>query len=280
MSETTTPLSPDDARAELLAAYDAQLRAEAEMSNCRGVRRIGPVLVGEFTSHPGGFVSYAHLGGLRGGALDALIDDVIAHLRDSSDVPRFEWKTRGHDEPADLPRRLEEKGFVPEEIETVMVGAVDAVAQGPTAAHLPPGVVVRQAGSTGHRSADLEGALALQEEVFGHPAGTVHGLTRELAQHPDRLSFWLAEADGGVIGAGRITREPRTDFASIWGGAMHPRWRGRGIYRVLTAERARWARARSARFLHSDSTAFSRPILERSGLSAITTTTPYIWTRA
>ena len=33
------------------------------------------------------------------------------------------------------------------------------------------------------------------------------------------------------------------------------------------------------RFMHSDCTAMSRPILERSGLIAVTTTTPYVWRR-
>jgi hypothetical protein len=33
------------------------------------------------------------------------------------------------------------------------------------------------------------------------------------------------------------------------------------------------------RLLNSDCTPMSRPILERSGLVAVTTTTPYVWTR-
>lgn len=33
------------------------------------------------------------------------------------------------------------------------------------------------------------------------------------------------------------------------------------------------------KYLHSDCTAMSRPILERSGLTAVTTTTPYNWHR-
>jgi hypothetical protein len=68
-------------------------------------------------------------------------------------------------------------------------------------------------------------------------------------------------------------------FAGIWGGATPPAWRGRGIYRALTAARARSALARGKRLLHSDSTKFSRPILERSGLVSVFTTTPYLWSR-
>ncbi len=73
---------------------------------------------------------------------------------------------------------------------------------------------------------------------------------------------------------------PGTDFAGIWGGATLPAWRGRGIYRALTAARARSALARARRLIHSDSTEFSRPILERSGLVKVSTTTPYEWHRS
>jgi hypothetical protein len=34
-----------------------------------------------------------------------------------------------------------------------------------------------------------------------------------------------------------------------------------------------------ATLVHSDSTEYSRPILERSGFVAVSTTTPYIWRR-
>jgi hypothetical protein len=47
----------------------------------------------------------------------------------------------------------------------------------------------------------------------------------------------------------------------------------------LVSARARSALARGFRYIQSDCTPMSRPILERSGLLAVTTTTPYIWTR-
>ena len=70
-----------------------------------------------------------------------------------------------------------------------------------------------------------------------------------------------------------------TEFAGIWGGSTLPEWRGQGIYRALTAARARAALAEGVRYINSDCTAMSRPILERSGLVAVTTTTPYVWRR-
>jgi ribosomal protein S18 acetylase RimI-like enzyme len=72
---------------------------------------------------------------------------------------------------------------------------------------------------------------------------------------------------------------PGTSFAGIWGGSTLPQWRRRGIYRALTAERARSALRMSKTLINSDSTEYSRPILERYGFLKVSTTTPYIWHR-
>lgn len=82
-----------------------------------------------------------------------------------------------------------------------------------------------------------------------------------------------------MVSAGRLEPVPGTDFAGMWGGATLPEWRGRGIYRALTARRAQSAHARGKTLINSDSTEFSRPILERSGLIKVSTTTPYRWVR-
>jgi ribosomal protein S18 acetylase RimI-like enzyme len=82
-----------------------------------------------------------------------------------------------------------------------------------------------------------------------------------------------------MVSAGRLEPVESTDFAGIWGGATLPQWRGRGIYRALTAARARSALRRGKTLLHSDSTEDSRPMLERSGLVKVSSTTPYEWVR-
>lgn len=279
-------LSDTPDAASLLAVYDSQLRGEKEMENCVRITRIGPVFAGEFSSRPTGFASYETLDGARGDELDRLIDAVIAHFEHDTTVTEFEWKTRGHDAPGDLADRLVAHGFVAEEPETVMMGEAGAVAASITDGALPDGVVVRQVGQRpdgsidpAARRRDLERAHALQAKVFGHDVGGIDAMEDSLDTTPDAVSFWIAEADGDVVSAGRITVVPNSGVAGIWGGATDPAWRGRGIYRVLTAARAEWALERGVRYLHSDSTDESRPILERSGLVAVTTTTPYVWSR-
>lgn len=81
------------------------------------------------------------------------------------------------------------------------------------------------------------------------------------------------------MSAGRLEPVPGTDFAGIWGGATRQDWRGRGIYRALTAACARSALRLGKTLVNSDSTEYSRPILERSGFIRVSTTTPYTWRR-
>ena len=57
----------------------------------------------------------------------------------------------------------------------------------------------------------------------------------------DDLELWVAEVDGDVVSAGRLEPVEGTEFAGVWGGATRPEFRGRGIYRALTAARARSA---------------------------------------
>jgi len=95
----------------------------------------------------------------------------------------------------------------------------------------------------------------------------------------DGMELWVAEVGDRMVSAGRLEPVRGTDFAGIWGGVTRAEWRGRGIYRALTAARARSALRMGATLIHSDSTEFSRPILERSGLVAVSTTTPYFWRR-
>lgn len=239
-----------------------------------GVVRDGPLLLAEF-SH-GGFVTYRDLGGLSDGPLDQLIARTLAHYRDDTSVSRFEWKSRGHDAPDDLGERLLAHGFEAEEVETVMIGEAAGLLDAP---ELPAGVVVRRAGDGADLRTDLAAMLALQEDVFG--TGRSPNLDEIVGDHErGEQVFWLAQASSGeVVAAGSVRPVPGTSFAGIWGGAVHPAWRGQGIYRALVAARAEAAMAGGVRFIHSDCTAMSRPILELSGLVAVTTTTPYVWTR-
>jgi GNAT superfamily N-acetyltransferase len=270
--------SPDEERATLLAAYDAQLRGEAEVQGAVSWDRSGPLWRALFDRQ--GFVSYESLEGLAGGdGVDDLIAETVAFFAGQPQVEEFEWKTRGHDWPPDLDERLRAHGLEPDEMETVMVGEARRLA---VDVELPDRVTVRRVDQLPERVALVTEASRVAREVFGDgPTGA------EMLDRLDRMQgleqFWVAEAttDEGsrVICSGRLAIVEGTEFAGVWGGSTLPQWRGRGIYRALTAARARAALADGVRYINSDCTVMSRPILERSGLVAVTTTTPYVWKR-
>jgi GNAT superfamily N-acetyltransferase len=255
--------------AELLAAYDAQLRDDVPARLPEGVSldRDGPLVRLSGFAH-GGFVLYRDLG-VDGAELDALIARQVAWFRARGE--EFEWKLHGHDRPDDLPERLLRAGFVAEERETVLVAPLDAV---PLDAAPPAEVVVREVRERG----DLERIELLEHAVWGRDSALADDLERELAADPGALVVFVAEAVDEVVSAGWIRFPAGSEFGTLWGGSTLPTWRRRGIYRSLVAVRARLAAARGVRYLQVDASEESRPILERLGFVAVTTTTPYVWT--
>jgi GNAT superfamily N-acetyltransferase len=256
--------------AELLAAYDAQLRTHVPDRLPEGVKveRDGPLLrflgLGDR-----GFVFYRDLGGLEGADLDGLIARQVHVFAERGE--RFEWKLHGHDRPADLPQRLRAAHFVPEEEETIVIASAAEIAGLP---QLPEGVSLRDATGRG----DLDRIAALEETVSGEDhRWLAQNLEAEWDADPDALAIVVAEAGGEVVCAGWVRFERGTDFATLWGGATLPEWRRRGIYRATVAHRASLAAERGFRFLEVDASSNSRPILERLGFTAVTTTTPYVW---
>jgi len=118
----------------------------------------------------------------------------------------------------------------------------------------------------------------LEETVSGEDhRWLAQNLEAEWDADPDALAIVVAEAGGEVVCAGWVRFERGTDFATLWGGATLPEWRRRGIYRATVAHRASLAAERGFRFLEVDASSNSRPILERLGFTAVTTTTPYVW---
>jgi GNAT superfamily N-acetyltransferase len=87
----------------------------------------------------------------------------------------------------------------------------------------------------------------------------------------------LAEAGETVVCAGWVRFQAGTEFATLWGGSTLPAWRSRGVYRAVVAYRAQLAAAHGFRYLEVDASSESRPILERLGFVAVTSTTPYVW---
>jgi hypothetical protein len=251
--------------AALRAAYDSRLRVVVPEGT--PVERDGPLIVlpgyGRGTS-----IKYTDLGDLTGAALDEL----IARQRAGAMARGGDlwWKVCGHDRPADLGDRLVAAGFQPGRGETVMVGAT-AAWRDPV---LPDGVRLREV----HEGRDVDRICAMEERVWGESrAFLAKSLRAELESAPGGITVVVAEAGGEVVSAGWQRYVRGTRFATLWGGSTVPEWRVRGIYRALVAYRARAAAARGYELLQVNASPASRPILERLGFVAITTTIPYVF---
>lgn len=275
----TSTDDPEEAeRRRLLAAYDAELRTDAETPGALRVERCGPLRLVTF---PGGrgFVTYRDLGARPDArAVTDLVAAALAQYRADPAITTVEWKARAHDRAPGLDAALRAHGFMPEEPESIMIGPLTGlVVETP----LPPGVRLRRL----REEADVRAMSAMADRGFGEEPDArradalVARLAREKGRDRDGMQLWVAEADGQMVSAGRLEPVPGTRFVGLWGGVTLPAWRGRGIYRALTAARARSALAAGFTLVHSDSTEHSRPILERAGLRRVSATTPYTWRR-
>ena len=261
-----------DRVAGLLAAYDEELRTDAETPSALAVAHLGPLRLVTFAGGHG-FVTYRDLGGADARTIRSLVGQATAHFRRDPAISRVEWKTRGHDHAPGLHDALLEHEFTPDEPESIMIGEAQALA---VDVPLPAEVRLRRVTA----ETDVRAMCAMVGAVFGDPPSddVADALLRRLSAG-DGIELWVAEAEGQIISAGRLEPVPGSQFAGIWGGATRVEWRGQGIYRALTAARARSALRAGKTLIHSDSTEYSRPILERAGLVRVSTTTPYRWRR-
>jgi GNAT superfamily N-acetyltransferase len=256
--------------AALLRAYDTQLRGRLAEELPKGVRAEpdGPLLRMIGDPH-GGFIDYRDLAGLHGADLDELIARQVQVFAERGE--RFEWKLHAHDLPQDLAQRLVAAGFVPEDEESVLIAPVAAIATEPRA---PDGVRLHEVTAR----VDFDRIAAMEEAIWSDNRGWLaDSLEAERAVDPDAITIVAAEAGTEIVCAAWVRFSAGTEFASLWGGGTLPAWRSRGIYRAIVAYRANLAAARGFRYLQVDASAESRPILERLGFVAVTTTTPYIW---
>jgi len=261
-----------NAISDLLAEYDAQLRSEAETPSAIDVRILGPLRLVTF-SQGRGFITYRDLGKTPAEGIRDLVGGALSHYRANALITSVKWKARSHDHAPGLHEALVEHGFLAGESEAIMIGEARALAEDVA---LPAGILLH----TIRSEADVNRMAHMQADVFEDfdAASMARALIERLARN-DGMELWVAEGAGSIISCGRLEPVKGTAFAGIWGGATRPEWRGKGIYRAVTCARAKSALAAGKRWIHSDSTEFSRPILERAGLLKVSSTTPYVWKR-
>jgi len=189
-------------RTRWLAAYDDQLRTDAETPSAISTSRLGPLRLVAFAGGRG-FITYRDLGGADASAIHRLVPEALAHYRANPEITRVEWKTRGHDSAPGLHEALLEHGFVLEDPESIMIGEAQALA---VDAPLPEGVALRQLTAAD----DVRAMSALQD-----------GRVNSKWPHHDRLDL----APPGLLGG--LSPRPR------------PPWRWAGVSSGMPARRRR-----------------------------------------
>lgn len=206
---------------------------------------------------------------LDAASADRVIGEQIAHFTGLG--LGFEWKLYGHDRPAGLGDRLLAAGFRAEPEETLLIGEATRLALD---AEPPAGVRLVEAAD----AAGVDLVVDVHERAFGTDGTRLrHRLLSRMAADPGTVVAVVALAGDESVSAARMELVPGTRFAGLWGGGTVADWRGRGVYRALVAHRARIAAAHGYRYLQVDATPMSRPILERLGFHALSTTTPYLY---
>ncbi|MGW2744051.1 GNAT family N-acetyltransferase [Streptomyces sp. NPDC001450] len=251
----------------VLALYDRDMREGARPDGPGArIERTGPVVRQIADAQGWNGVLWS---ALDEGSADRAIGEQIAYFtglgRD------FEWKLYGHDRPVDLGPRLTAAGFRAEPEETLLIGEAARLALD---ASPPEGIRFVQA--TDPAGIDL--VVDVHEKAFGTDGTRLrHRLLARLSADPGTVVAVVALAGDEPVSAARMELVPGTRFAGLWGGGTVEAWRGRGIYRALVAHRARVAAAHGYHYLQVDASDMSRPILERLGFHAVSTTTPYLY---
>lgn len=234
------------------------------------------------------FLLYTHLDAAK---VEQVITAEIAYFE--SIGHNFEWKAYSHDSPPDLVERLRARGFEIEDEETILVLDMNDIKpdQKVSESLLPPLPVQREGEGLKaplthdirriHDPAEVDALVAMEAVVFGDDdfQPMAQRLKWELRQYPDYISLYAAYVDNVLVASARIYFPAGSRFASLWGGGTLPAYRGRGVYTALVAARAQEALARGRRFLTIDASPMSRPIVEKLGFVAISTSTPCQWVR-
>lgn len=255
--------------------FDREMRREAQPDTPDArVERAGGVVRQIVPGGGGSMVLWSELDERTADAAIAEQVGFFTELAARGEIPDagFEWKLYDYDRPAGLGDRLRAAGFVAEPAETLLIGRTSDLARMPV--EPPEGVALRVV--TDEEGVDL--MMEAHRRAFGTDRPRIRQLMLDLLAHePDTIEAVVAMAGDTPVSAARMEMRPGTSFAGLWGGGTDPQWRGRGIYRLLVAHRARVAAQRGIPYLQVDATEDSRPILERLGFEVLGVTVPWVW---
>jgi predicted GNAT family acetyltransferase len=232
-----------------LARYDAEVRAHPSAQPGFEVERAGGVAL---ITGPFNFVSFWDP------AQDAARQAVAAlAARFQARGETLLWRVYDHDRPAELSTWLTQAGFTAGETNTLMLLSL---ADQPDVFFEPSDVEIRRAATLD----ELDDFVRVAGLAFGVEESWRRDAYAKRLSDPD-LGLYVAYVEGKAAASARIEMSESWSFGLLQGGGTAPEHRGRGLYRALTAARAREAKGRGVAYLVVDARETSRPILEGLG---------------
>lgn len=176
---------------------------------------------------------------------------------------RFEWKVYSYDQPSNLSHILKEEEFEEGDPEALMV--LELTPKSPLLTHTHPNHLVEI-----ETEAGIKEIISLIDGIWeGSHAELGKRLWRDKQEDPDSLHLYGVYEDNRLVSGAWMYFEPKSSFASLWGGATREGYRKKGYYSALLAARAQKAFDEGYRFLTVDASPMSRPILEKSGFQCL-----------
>jgi hypothetical protein len=250
----------------ILQLYDQEMRLDPASDRATVYRQPGLTFV--ILKRPIVRTGWVLFTQLHPAEVDQVIQSTVDFYRPLGG--ELEWKVYPHDSPPDLKEYLQAHGFVPEELESLLV--LDLENTQPSFWE-PSATRVDQLTSPDQ----LSYITRIESEVYGEPFTFLEPmLAGEMQALPDQISIYTAYAGDEPASTAWIRFNPGRQFAELYGGATLPSQRSQGLYSSLVKARAREARSRGVRFLLVDPTAMSRPILEKLGFIFLTSSQPFV----
>jgi hypothetical protein len=201
------------------------------------------------------------------------LDDVVQHEITRAETRKYtlEWKSYGHDRPANLKDRLLAAGFESGPVESLMVLSLSEHA---LAAFDAPACDIRRIRTVQQLDDVAEilhqlGQTSIDEELQRYAYA--------LDNTPDQMCLYAAYADDRPAACGRIEFKETCEFAYLFGGKTKSTHRNRGLYTALVAERLKEAIKRDRKYILVDALPTSEPILRKRGFQFLTHTQPMMY---
>jgi hypothetical protein len=253
-------------KSQVIALFDQDQRKEVEYPETRReltpdvVRHIDTSAIGE------GMITYSTLNPANA---DDVIREQVNYFENIGQD--FEWKLYDYDQPSDLKERLVSHGFMVEEVEAIMV--LD-LKDAPQNLWQP----IRQRVQRITDPEKLADVQSIEQQVWQEDsAWVITYLGGTLRKYPEQMSVYVAYINGQPASAAWVYFQKNSQFASLYGGSTIRAFRKQGLYTALLAVRAQEARDRQVRYLTTDASAMSRPILEKFGFERIAWSYPCKW---